>query len=280
MDGYIKPTVYVVTVCFNSGDTIGDTFASIRSQINDVGHYYVIDGLSSDDTVAQVQAFQNEYPDKVTIISEADSGIYDAMNKGVTMALVAASSRDLIGILNSDDWYSTEALSLVRERATAMSHIDIFHGNVQFVNDDKEPQGHPLRGARRPSKGLFRYDFPMWHPTMFVRADTYKDIGLYDTKYKIAADFDWAFRALEKKAEFYYIDQTLVHFRLGGISTSNTQLSQDEANEIRRAHGFKNWHLMAVRVELVLRKAMYQIGKVLGIVNAIRWVRARLVHRR
>lgn len=106
----MNPKFSIITVCFNSEETIERTIISVLSQSYQNFEYIIVDGASTDGTLGIVEKYVEKYPDKIKLISEKDDGIYDAMNKGIRVA-----SGDLIGIVNSDDYYETDALENISE---------------------------------------------------------------------------------------------------------------------------------------------------------------------
>jgi glycosyltransferase involved in cell wall biosynthesis len=191
--------VSIITVCFNSEKTIEDTFQSVRSQTYSNIEYIVIDGLSDDNTNELVK----KYSDIVAIhVSEKDSGLYDAMNKGISLA-----SGDIIGILNSDDVLSEYNL----RKPTRLYSSKVF------------------------SKRMIRYGIMLPHPTFYVRKRCYEDFGLYKTNYRVAADFELLARFMSKGIIIYRLPFISVKMREGGISSSGFIWRVHQNFEIVRA---------------------------------------------
>jgi len=205
--------ISIITVCFNSESTIRDTIESVLSQDYPNIEYIVIDGLSTDNTLL----ITNEYRDKISkIISEKDSGIYDAMNKGIKLA-----SGDYVGILNSDDMYANDCvISEVVSKLESYDFPSVIMGNVEFVND----RFHEV--VRRYSSYYFmpwqlRFGFMPAHPATFVKNDLYNNYGLYNTDLNSASDFEMFVRLLVKSSiDYKKINKTIVKMRLGGVSSS------------------------------------------------------------
>ncbi|MFY0678035.1 MAG: glycosyltransferase [Neptuniibacter sp.] len=206
--------ITIITVCFNSEKTIRDTIESVVAQKYFDIEYIVVDGGSTDRTLAIV----GEYSDCVSkVISEPDEGIYDAMNKGVSV-----SKGDIIGILNSDDFYPhSQVITEVVETFVSNSGVDIVLGGVDFVD------GKQTEIVKRTYKSLFfkawqmRFGMMPPHPGAFVKREVYEEVGLYKLGYTIAADFDFFVRALlVKKMSFYCSNSFWVRMRVGGVSTS------------------------------------------------------------
>lgn len=204
----------IITVCRNAAATIADTLAAVREQkYGDVEHL-VIDGGSTDATLEILKRPENL---GVRWISEADQGIYDAMNKGLALA-----TGEVIGFLNADDLYADNlVLGRVAEVFVDVE-VDGVYGDLVYV--DRE---HPEKVARywrsRPySPGLFQRGWAPPHPTFFVRREVYERLGGFHLKYGLAADADLMLRFLEKhRITTRYIDKVMVRMRLGGVTNQS-----------------------------------------------------------
>jgi glycosyltransferase involved in cell wall biosynthesis len=213
--------ISVVTVCFNAASTIGYTLDSFFAQDHADKELLVIDGASRDDTLAVV----GRYPG-VTVVSEPDRGIYDAMNKGL-----AAFTGDAVGFLNADDRYKDR--SALAEIAGALAGADIVHGNIDFVSDHRS--GRVTRRWRtapfRP--GAFARGWMPAHPSFYVRREVVRKVGLFDLAYPIAADYDYMLRAMEiHRFSHAFIERPLVDMMQGG--TSNAGVTSDAGGVARR----------------------------------------------
>lgn len=221
--------ISIVTICFNSEATIRDTIESVLAQSYSDIEYIIIDGQSTDTTLSIIK----EYKERIAIlISEPDKGIYDAMNKGISLA-----TGDIIGILNSDDFYRTN--KVITEVVVAYNkspNTDILLGGVDFVRS--EDISRVVRSYKavgfKPWK--LRFGFMPPHPSSFIRREVYEKIGIYKLNYKIGADFDFFVRSfLVHKLSFIIVDRTWVRMRVGGISTSGLQSYKISTQEILRS---------------------------------------------
>ncbi len=221
-----EPLVSVITVCYNSEKTIKDTLESVLSQNYRRIEYILIDGKSNDETISIIKSYENKFIEKEIIykwISEHDNGIYDAMNKGILMA-----TGDIIGIINSDDWYESEAVSKIV--AKMEKRIDIYYGNLKiYENEELKYIQIPDEGLEKLKKGMI-----IPHPTVFVRKEVYKKIGLFSTEYKIVSDWDFLLRAYLFGFEFLRIDENIANFRLGGESYVFSNKYINEKNQVRK----------------------------------------------
>lgn len=211
--------ISIITATFNSAGTVADTLASVDAQTyHDIEHI-VVDGLSRDKTLEVVGNYRKPWR---RAISEKDCGIYDAMNKGIAMA-----TGDIIGILNSDDFFeSNDVLSTVAKTFAKSPDVDMIFGDVVFVRP--ENLGRIIRhysSARfRPWKLRFGWMPP--HPATFIRKSAYDAIGPYGMAYRIAADYEMFVRALlVNSIRFARIDKVMVRMRAGGVSTSGLRSS-------------------------------------------------------
>lgn len=209
--------VSVITVCFNSEKTIEKTILSVLNQTYSNVEYIVVDGNSSDSTMDIVLEYSEKvlqgmyYGKEMRVISENDNGIYDAMNKGVYI-----SSGSIVGIINSDDWYELDAIENVVNELGRHNSSAIFYGNMNVVDGENS---YYCSGSESVNEILGGMVFG--HPTCFVSAALYKRFGTFDTRYRIAADYEFLLRCYINGVDFYKIDNLIANFSLGGISSTN-----------------------------------------------------------
>ncbi|ESP95138.1 MULTISPECIES: glycosyltransferase family 2 protein [Pseudoalteromonas] len=219
--------VSIVTVCYNSAETIEDTIRSVVSQTYDDIEYIIVDGGSTDNTLKIVDKYKAHID---VLISEPDRGIYDAMNKGVE-----AATGDVVGILNSDDFYETKesVASIVSEFDDA---TDIVFGDLVFVNADNLSKVTRFYSLPKFAPWKLRFGWMPPHPATFIRKSSYDKHGLYKLDYKISADYEMFVRLLlVHKLSFKHVAKTLVRMRDGGVSTSGIQSSIRLNQEIVKA---------------------------------------------
>lgn len=196
--------VSIITVCLNSEHTIEQTIRSVIDQKNINIEYIIIDGGSKDQTLDIIE----KYEDKIDIVvSEADNGIYDAMNKGISL-----SSGDVIGIINSDDWYEPGVFKKI-ELCFLKSEADIVYGRLNLISETGE-SSILIPGEIEK----MRYEMVTPHPTVFIKKAIYNKYGMFLLKYKIAADYELMLRMFTAGVKFCYCDDVLANFRIGGIS--------------------------------------------------------------
>lgn len=204
--------VSIITVAYNSASTIRDTLNCIANQSYNNIEHIIIDGKSTDNTLAII----NNFPHVSKVISEADKGVYDAMNKGTNIA-----TGDIIGILNSDDIYATKNMieQIVHH---FQKHKEVFgvYGNLEyFKGTDKEKIVRYWKSKPYYPNFFEDGEVPP-HPTLFIRREVYQQIGGYGADFRISGDHEFMFRMLKvHQFKTFYLDKTIVKMRVGGIST-------------------------------------------------------------
>jgi glycosyltransferase involved in cell wall biosynthesis len=202
----------IITVAYNSAKTIEQTLQSVTEQTYKDIEHIVIDGQSTDATLAIVK----KYP-QLRVVSEPDKGIYDAMNKGIALA-----TGDIIGILNADDvYYDRTILEHVARAFVSTSTASVYGDLVYVAQDNTETIIRHWRSGQYRF-GLFRQGWMPPHPTFFVRKEIYAQYGDFDLRLPLAADYEIMLRLLEKKnISTLYIPYTFVRMRIGGASNKN-----------------------------------------------------------
>lgn len=208
----IKPLISVITVCRNNAATLERTLHSVMSQDWPFIEHIVVDGASTDGSVAILKSFPQGQP---YFISEPDNGIYDAMNKGLTRA-----NGEIICFLNADDQYANSYV--LTEVATQMHkfNLDALIADVSFFR--KENPLIPVRRYRSDRFNPNRLSFGWMpaHPALFLSRGIVNRVGYYKTNYHIAGDFEYIVRAFHfNKLRYQYLSKVMVRMQLGGIST-------------------------------------------------------------
>jgi glycosyltransferase involved in cell wall biosynthesis len=207
--------ISVVTVCFNSERTIGDTIESFLFQDHADKELVIVDGGSTDRTLSIVDRFPQ---DQIFVQSERDAGIYDAMNKGLRRF-----TGDAVGFLNSDDRYA-DRRALTR-LSGALSDVDIAFGDLNIVTGSDRPR--VIRHWRTTPfyKGAFLRGWMPPHPTFYIRRAVVEAVGEFNLIYRVAADYDYMLRAMEHfDFKSTAINEILVEMRLGGKSTDGLKI--------------------------------------------------------
>ncbi len=220
--GSEAPVVSVVTVCFNSVRTIQRTLDSVFNQNYPNLEYIVIDGGSTDGTLAIV----DQYRDRIAhVASEPDAGVYDAMNKGIRRA-----TGDWIHILNSDDFYAGPDALQMAVPLLDRTRTNYFQMWRLFEDDRRDLQDWTYRRWR-----LFVSAF-LPHPGLIVSREQYESVGLYDTRYRIAADHDMILRLTERWPGLKH-GLPLTVMQQGGYSEMNMTKALQEFEAVTIRHG-------------------------------------------
>lgn len=208
--------ISIITATYNSGRTVGGTFNSVLTQSYDDYELIVVDGGSTDDTVDIIRQYEPIFDGKMKWISEPDRGIYDAMNKGIRMA-----TGDVVGILNSDDFYSSGQVLKMVASAFAKDDIDAVYGDIHFVRDSNLKKCVRYYSSRPFRRWWMRFGFMPAHPSFYCRREVYERYGMYDLEYKVAADFECLLRLIFiHRIRTKYLPLDFVTMRTGGASTS------------------------------------------------------------
>ena len=217
--------VSIITVVFNNALTIQDTISSIINQNICVHEHLIIDGGSTDGTL---RIIQDNFDLGVSLISEPDEGIYDAMNKGIRLAF-----GDIIGFLNSDDvYYDETTLNQVSRVFEADPTLEIVYGDLVYVRQHNLDSIVRTWRSRPFNARYFGDGHVPPHPSFFVKRKILLETGGFDQQFKLAADYELMFRLLEiEKRRSFYLPSILVKMRLGGAtnrSASNIRLGNQE----------------------------------------------------
>jgi glycosyltransferase involved in cell wall biosynthesis len=247
----IRPFVSLITVSYNSENTIADTIESILKQKYDNIEYIIVDGFSSDNTVSLAKSYEPMFKNRgysFKIISEKDSGLYDAMNKGIKL-----STGYIIGILNSDDFYVDELVIEKVVNKMISENSDCLYADLLYV-DEKNIEKIVRRW--KANRGDFILGWNPPHPTTFITKKVYDKFGLYKTDYKISSDYDLLYRIIHKgKIKTSYFEEYIVKMRVGGKSTSGIKSNIVSNKEIYNTLKENNqrFKLLIVVIRLVIK---------------------------
>lgn len=251
--------VSIITVAYNSASTISTTIESVLGQLYNNIEYIIVDGCSIDNTIEIIKAYEPRFHGHMRWISEKDTGIYNAMNKGLKMA-----TGEIIGILNSDDFYKDNTVLSNVVDNFLHSRVNVLFGNVLFVsskNTNKIIRKYSAKGFR---PWMFRWGIMPPHPSFFTRKCCYEKYGYYNETFNISGDYELMVRFLAiHKLTYKYLDIDMVIMRLGGASTKDikSMLIENNKNVIRacRENGiYTNLLMISLRyikkiVELIIK---------------------------
>ena len=219
--------VSLVTVTFNSDQTLRDTIQSVFNQTYSDIEYIIIDGLSKDNTVEIIRKYEPQFQGRLKWISERDNGLYDAMNKGIRM-----STGDIVGIINSDDFYHRRDIISRVVEAFRNERTQAVYGDVRFVNSDNLDKTVRYYSSRNFSPNRF---LPA-HPTFFTYRKYFEKFGYYKIDYHIAADYELLIRFLYvHRLKSKYLSLDFMKMRTGGASTASIKSNILLNKEIVRA---------------------------------------------
>lgn len=216
--------ISIITAAYNSDRYIKQTLESVRNQEYDNIEHVLVDGGSTDDTNQIIQSFEHVS----NYISEPDKGIYDALNKGINRA-----TGDVIGFVHSDDYlHHDKVVSEIADYLQNHQEVTGIYGDIQFVDDNKKVLRHYSSKSWKFSH-FSKGKMPA-HPSFFARKEVYETY-LFDTQYRIAADFDQMLRAFkDPEFKFEYLPIITTSMRMGGASTdglkSNLRINKEILN--------------------------------------------------
>lgn len=205
--------ISIITATFNSAATVTDTLTAVSGQDHPDIEHIIVDGGSTDTTLDIVRRF----PHVAKVTSGKDKGIYDAMNKGIGLA-----TGDVIGILNSDDFYTDDSVLSAVAAAFGDPAVMTVYADLQYVSPDDPAQIRRTWRSGPFSKKNFYYGWMPPHPTFFVRKEVYEQAGLFNLELRSAADYELMLRILLKLGmSAAYIRRVIVKMRAGGLSNAS-----------------------------------------------------------
>lgn len=215
--------ISVITACYNSEATVAKSIESFLAQDYQDKELIVVDGASKDRTCDVVKSYASPL---ISLQSEPDRGIYDAMNKGLRRV-----TGDAFGCLNSDDCYhSSESLSLIAE---ALKTSDVVSGQLYFVREHDGSAPTRIWNPAAFTRGAYRWGYTVPHPTTYARRCVLDKVGEFVPAYRSAGDYDWILRALELEGfSHQVIDAVLVDMRVGGESTNGLRALYNNSREM------------------------------------------------
>tara|TARA_E500000178_G_scaffold249565_1_gene246137 strand:- start:65 stop:820 length:756 start_codon:yes stop_codon:yes gene_type:complete len=207
--------ISIITVCYNSEKTLERTINSVVSQDYKNIEYIVIDGGSNDNTLN----ITNKYKEHITsIVSEKDKGIYDGINKGIQKA-----TGDVISLIHANDIFvDTNVISKIANFFKNNPNFDIVLSDLAFKKNLDSKKITRYYSAQNFKPWMLRIGYSPPHLSAFFRAGVFKQVGLYQTNFKIAGDFDYFVRCfLKHKLKFNYLKECLIYMSTGGTSGKN-----------------------------------------------------------
>jgi glycosyltransferase involved in cell wall biosynthesis len=237
----------IITATYNSERTLRDTMESILNQTFQDFEYIIVDGASKDATLDIIREYEPRFQGKMRYVSEPDKGIYDAMNKGFAMA-----TGDVIGILNSDDFFTSDDVLQAVVDGFAGEYVDAVYADIHYVNTDDLTKCVRYYSSSVFRPWMMRFGMIPAHPSFYCRKAVYDQYGSFDTTYRIAADFEILLRLIFiHRIRTRYVKKDFVTMRLGGASTTgygSWSLIMKEHLQIMKQHGVvTNRFLLSLR---------------------------------
>jgi glycosyltransferase involved in cell wall biosynthesis len=220
--------ISIITATYNRASTIVRALSSVKSQTYKDVQLVVIDGASEDSTVELVAPLISSAD---VIQSAPDSGIYDALNKGVKI-----SNGDVIAFLHSDDFYFDDSVLSTVMNIFTDNNIDIVYGDVSFFKKDEPEKVIRTYRSDKLSEANLAWGKMPAHPAMFIRSRVYQKIGVFKTNYSIAADYEFLCRIVRNyDFKAVYLPRVMVRMQLGGMSTGGLKNTLLLNKEVYRA---------------------------------------------
>lgn len=208
--------VSIITATYNSAESITSSLNSIFNQDYKDIECIIIDGDSKDETISIIKTYQRKDLN-ITLVSEADNGIYEALNKGIKLA-----TGDLIGFVHSDDKLASPHILSELVIAIKKTQAHGIYGDLQYVS--KLDTSKLIRNWKSSvfSKSLLKKGWMPPHPTLFLKKEVYQKHGNFNQNYKISADYDFMLRVLKDNTlRFFYLPKVIIKMRVGGASNKN-----------------------------------------------------------
>lgn len=210
--------VTIITTVFNAVGTIEQTILSVINQTYNNIEYIIIDGGSTDGTLQVI----DRYRDKLSVVvSEPDNGIADGFNKGIALA-----TGDWIGMINADDWYTSNAVELIISNMTTTDKVCC--GNLLLLGENG------FERIKKSKIGWLNYGMYIMHPTCFVHNSVYRSVGQYDSTFRIAMDFDMFLRIKRAGYRIKHIDEHIACMRTFGVSNDVNKMHTEELAVMKR----------------------------------------------
>ena len=240
--------ITLITACYNSASTIRTAIDSVLSQKGVDIEYIVVDGGSKDGTVEILKGYEKKFLNLSTFqpfnfrwLSEKDSGMYDAINKGIKMA-----TGDVVGILNADDVLASDD-TLAHIAAAFTPETEALYADIRFVTTGdsvavlREAKTVRYCSAAKWKPWMFRFAAMVPHPSFYARRECFERLGYYSLDYRICSDFELELRFLKlAKLRSTYLPECVVVMRMGGASTagwrSNVEINREDLRALR-SHG-------------------------------------------
>lgn len=249
--------ISIITIVFNNKDCITNCIQSVLSQTYPNIEHIVIDGGSTDGTQDAIGPFT---PQLGYYISEKDSGLYNALNKGIKQA-----TGDIIGILHSDDLYYNENIIKEVVETFQRTNADLVYANGQYVNKENINQVKRIYRAKPYKKRFLTFGWIPLHTTIYVKKEVFEKYGLYDESYSIASDYEISLRWFKNDSiTKVFLKQWVVKMRLGGKSTSAHLQKKKSSEDFAIIRKYKLWGWFTLACKIGRKIPQYFLPKIIS----------------
>ena len=232
-------TISIITATYNSAATVRDTIESVLRQTHKDIEYIIKDGVSNDNTLTICREYEPRFGGRMKIISSPDTGIYDAMNQGIE-----AATGEVVGILNSDDFYTSNDVLETINTVMEQEDCDAVYGDIHYVKNENLERCVRYYSSRSFTRERMMRGYIPAHPSFYCRRIVYQKYGLFDTSFRLAADFEQLLRLIYIEIiPIKYVEKDFVTMRMGGASTSgwksHTVIMQEHLRAFKK-NGIRN----------------------------------------
>lgn len=226
----------IITVCYNSEQTIERCINSVQKQLNSYVEYLIVDGNSKDNTLDIIKRYADT-DENIRYISENDSGIYDAMNKGINLA-----NGKWIYFVNSDDCIKEDVMQKVI-KVIRQDKYDCIYGNIEEILEyEKNLYFREIKANKKLCE--LKKGMVVPHPGFFCKTDVIRELGGFDTRFKIAGDWDLVLRMYVNGYKFYYIDEIISEFYLGGACSASHNIERHAVRKKNNTYKLMDTYLI------------------------------------
>lgn len=220
--------ISIITVTYNSAQTLEQTIQSVLSQTYQNVEYVVVDGKSTDGTLNVIEKYRHRISQ---FVSEKDNGLYDALNKGINLC-----TGDIIGILHADDFYTDKSVLADIAGAFERNYSEAVYADLYYVDRSNTDKLIRKWKSGKYKENSFLYGWMPPHPTFFVKRGVYERYGVFNTNFRTSADYELMLRFIHKnKIKTVYLEKFIVKMRMGGQSNASLNNRVKANHEDRKA---------------------------------------------
>lgn len=226
----MSPKVSIITTNYNNADNLRKIIKQVKSQDYENIEYIIVDGASTDSSMEVIEEAKSFFGERLKVLSEPDTGIYDAINKGIKMA-----TGDIVGCC-FDEFTAPDVISRMVQ-IMEEEHTDGVHADLYYMD------GERIVRKWKQGQGKIRFGWLPGHPTLYLRRWVYDTYGGYKEDYKVSADYEFMVRILyREQITLSYIPEVLIHMAYGGTSNNSLAaylISLKEGHRALKENGVK-----------------------------------------